>query len=554
MHKRALGAAAVTGVAALALSACGGSSPTTPSNTGAAGTSKADDAPATPETPSGTAAPVRDANVDLVIWTDADRSKAVQKYADQFAAENGVHRSRSRSPPTPAPSSRTRPRSARARTSSSAPTTGSASSSRTRRSPRSTSRPTWRRKFLPTAIAATKFNGQSYGVPYAVENIGLMYNKDLVPNAPKTMDELVATGEKLVKEGKAKQVLSQFVSKVGNAYFAYPYLSAFPDGGIFATKPNGDYDPNKVIVNSAGSVKGGEVLAELGKMKVLSTNVDDTNQDALFDTKAAPFMISGPWSVAKAKEAGINYGIAPLPSLTGGGAMQPFLGVQMFYVSSKAKNAALAQEFVTNYIPRKDVQLALFEVGKRPPALKEAYDQVAASDPDVKAWYEAGVERQADAEHPGDELGLGPLRPGDRGHHRRQGGCQGASRRCCQGDRGQHRQGLSSLGSTGVPGSAAVADPGTPATPARARATRELLAGSPSCIYGNGAGPAQKDVSHDQAPRARDQVGSHRRDDGRHPVDRHQARRRQATRWPSFSPDSSGWGSSPSTRRAGPCP
>src|SRR4051812_10022255 len=95
MHKRALAAVAVTGVAALALSACGGSSPTTPSNTGAAGTagsagsSKATTS-GTPETPSGTAAPVRDANVDLVIWTDADRSKAVQKYADEFAAENGV--------------------------------------------------------------------------------------------------------------------------------------------------------------------------------------------------------------------------------------------------------------------------------------------------------------------------------------------------------------------------------------------------------------------------------------------------------------------------------
>ena len=44
--------------------------------------------------------------------------------------------------------------------------------------------------------------------------------------------------------------------------------------------------------------------------------------------------------------------------------MQPFLGVQMFYVSAKAKNNALAQEFVTNYVPRKDVQLALFEAGR----------------------------------------------------------------------------------------------------------------------------------------------------------------------------------------------
>ena len=391
MHKRALGAAAVTGVAALALSACGGSSPTTPSNTGGAGTSKAAaTTTGTPETPSGTAAPVRDANVDLVIWTDADRSKAVQKYADEFAQENGISVKVQISTDT-----RQQFKDATkvgkgpdvivgahdwlgelVQNSTVAPINLSSDVAG---------------KFLPKAIEATKFNGQSYGVPYAVENIGLMYNKDLVPNPPKTMDELVATGEKLVKEGKAKQVLSQFVSKVGNAYFAYPYLSAFQGGGIFGTKPNGDYDPNKVIVNSAGSVKGGEVLADLGKKKVLSTNVDDTNQDALFDTKAAPFMISGPWSVAKAKEAGVNYGIAPLPSLTGGGPMQPFLGVQMFYVSSKAKNATLAQEFVTNYIPRKDVQLALFEVGKRPPALKEAYDEVSASDPDVKAWYEAGV-------------------------------------------------------------------------------------------------------------------------------------------------------------------
>lgn len=393
MHKRALGAAAVTGVAALALSACGGSSPTTPSNTaaGTAGASKAATTTGTPETPSGTAAPVRDANVDLVIWTDADRSKAVQKYADQFAAENGVT-------VKVQISTDVRAQFKDATKVGKGPDVivgahdwlGELVQNSTV-APVSLS-PDVAAKFLPSAIAATKFNGQTYGVPYAVENIGLMYNKDLVPNPPKTMDELVAMGQKLVKEGKAKQVLSQFVSKVGNAYFAAPYMMAFPDGGIFATKSNGDYDPNKLLVNSPGSVKGGEELAKLGQEKVLSTNVDDTNQDALFDTKAAPFMISGPWSVAKAKEAGINYGIAPLPSIAGGGPMKPFLGVQMFYVSSKAKNATLAQEFVTNYIPRKDVQLALFQVGQRPPALKEAYDQVSASDPDVKAWYEAGVD------------------------------------------------------------------------------------------------------------------------------------------------------------------
>ena len=94
---------------------------------------------------------------------------------------------------------------------------------------------------------------------------------------------------------------------------------------------------------------------------------------------------------AKAKKAGIKYAISPAAQPIGGEPMQPFLGVQMFYVSAKAKNAAFAQEFVTNYVSRKDVQLALFEAGGRPPALKEAYDEVAKTDKDVKGFHEAGM-------------------------------------------------------------------------------------------------------------------------------------------------------------------
>ena len=169
-----------------------------------------------------------------------------------------------------------------------------------------------------------------------------MRNTALAPDAPKTMDELVATGaEAQVKSNaRPRNVLVQQVGKVGNAYYTYPYLSAF-GGGIFATKANGDYDPTKVIVNSAGSLKGADELAKLGKAKVLSTNVDDTNAEALFDTgKVARSSSPARGPSHKAKKAGIKYAISPLPTLAGG-TMQPFLGVQMFYVSAKAKNAAL---------------------------------------------------------------------------------------------------------------------------------------------------------------------------------------------------------------------
>ena len=73
MHKRAIGAVAVTGVAALLMSACGGSTTVAakPSSTTKAA------APA----PAGTAAPVRDAAADLVIWADESRDTEITRFA-----------------------------------------------------------------------------------------------------------------------------------------------------------------------------------------------------------------------------------------------------------------------------------------------------------------------------------------------------------------------------------------------------------------------------------------------------------------------------------------
>ena len=71
-------------------------------------------------------------------------------------------------------------------------------------------------------------------------------------------------------------------------------------------------------------------------------------------------------------------------------ATEPFVGVQAFYVASKGKNKALAQEFVTNYLTKPDLQVALYQANPRPPALTSALDQAKASDPDLQKWMDAG--------------------------------------------------------------------------------------------------------------------------------------------------------------------
>ena len=417
MHKRALGAAALTSAAALVLAGCGSSGSTTSSSASAGNTASASGSASASESASAsqTAAPeevdAKDpsrADADLVIWADANRAPYLTEYAQQFADENGV---------TVAVqiAAETRKQFGDATKVGKGPDIvvgahdwlGELVQNGTV-APIQLDDAT-AAKFAPAAVTASKFDGQNYGVPFSVENIALVRNTDMAPDAPATMDDLLKAAKAAkAKDSKISVLLDQPVGKTGNAYYTYPWLSAF-GGGIFALKDNGDYDADKVIVNSPEAIKGAEQLAKMGKDKVLSTNVGDDNSEGIFTGGKAPFFITGPWSIPNIKKAGINYGISPLPSLTGGDAMQPFLGIQLFYVSSKAKNATLAQEFVTNYVPTKEFQLAMFEAGGRPPALTEAYDEVAAADPDVKAWYEAGKDGKPMPNIPAMNSVWGPL-------------------------------------------------------------------------------------------------------------------------------------------------
>lgn len=262
-------------------------------------------------------------------------------------------------------------------------------------------------KFSETAIEGVKYEGKVYGLPYAVENIALIRNKALAPEAPKTIDDMLAQGKDLMGKGTADRILIQEVSKSGNAYYTYPYLSGY-GGGIFAVN-NGQFDASKVIVDSPESKKGAELLAKLGKEGVLSTNISGDNSNALFAEGRTPFFISGPWAVESAKKAGIDYGISPLPAVPGGNAMQPFVGVQMFYVSSHAANPGVAEEFLLETLPNEELQIELYDVGHRAPALKSALDKVSENDKDITAWFEAGKDALPMPNIPAMNAVWGPL-------------------------------------------------------------------------------------------------------------------------------------------------
>jgi len=245
--------------------------------------------------------------------------------------------------------------------------------------------------FADIAMKAVTFNGQVYGVPYAIENIALIRNTDLAPQAPQSIEDVVAAGKQLKASGKTSEIMALQVGQNGDAYHAYPlYTSA--GGYLFGTKANGDYDPKDLGVGKPESIAAFQKIGALGEKGdgALKRSIGGENAISTFTGGKAAFLISGPWALTDIKKAGIKYDITPVPGFAGGKPAQPFVGVQAFYVASKGQNKAVAQEFVANYVTRPELAKALYDAEPRPPALTVALDQVKSSDPDAQKFLDAG--------------------------------------------------------------------------------------------------------------------------------------------------------------------
>jgi len=249
--------------------------------------------------------------------------------------------------------------------------------------------------FQTAAVQAVTFNGQIYGIPYALENIALYRNTALAPTAPATWEDLQATATQLQSQGKVTELLALPIGTDGGPA-PYHVQPIFTSGGgvLFVQNPDGSYDTKQMEMGSQGSIDAMTKIGQMGASGLLKTSIGADNVATLFTDQKAAFMVSGPWQLPAVQKSGVQYEISDLPKFAGGGDPRPFIGAQTLYVAAKGKNKALAQEFATNYFIQPDVAKALYDVQPRPPALLSVYNQVAATDKDIKAFSEAGVNGQ----------------------------------------------------------------------------------------------------------------------------------------------------------------
>lgn len=213
-------------------------------------------------------------------------------------------------------------------------------------------------------IDAVTIGGKQYAVPIAQETCALFYNKDLVKNQPKTMEE--------VEQMASKDKLG-FQFDIGDLYRSWGFVSA--GGGYCFKDNNGTIDVKDIGLNNEGAVKGYEFFKKLViDDKLMAADLNDNVAKANFQDKKSAFYISGPWDISVFKKAGINFGVMPMPTFDGK-PMNTFMTVQAAFVSANSKNKDLAWDLI-KYL-NENAMDSIVTIGNRVPATKKGVESEA---------------------------------------------------------------------------------------------------------------------------------------------------------------------------------
>ncbi len=191
----------------------------------------------------------------------------------------------------------------------------------------------WVADILPSAMEAVSFDGRIWGYPVGVEAVTLIYNTELMPTPPASFEEITEAG----------QILWDY----NNTYFTMPLLMA--GGGFAFEKVDGLYDGTTTGVNNEGAIAGAEALQALFDRGALPQGVDYGVMDGAMANGQVAAVLNGPWSWSGYRAAGIDIGVAPIPTVDGN-VSPPFLGVQVLGINAASPNQDLAKEFIENYL------------------------------------------------------------------------------------------------------------------------------------------------------------------------------------------------------------
>jgi multiple sugar transport system substrate-binding protein len=223
-------------------------------------------------------------------------------------------------------------------------------------------------QFFPTELAAGKYKGQIYAIPWFDNPEGLFYRTDLVPSPPSSPAQVVSDAQAAMKKDSSlKEGLAFEGAKYEGAITAFLTANA-PFGGKLTTSS----------VDSKGNVAALNWLHEaIYTNKIAPQAVTGWKEGQVqeeFTSGHTVFAINYPFVASVAAEGGPAKGhTAFIPFPAGpGGSPGSALGGEMLAINAKSPHAAAAYKLL-QYLISAPVQTARAEATGDPPSLPSAY-------------------------------------------------------------------------------------------------------------------------------------------------------------------------------------
>lgn len=220
-------------------------------------------------------------------------------------------------------------------------------------------------KVLDSCRNALTYDGVMYGYPVSAETYALFYNKDLISEdqVPKTWEGLKEFCKKFNAENPGKY---GFLMDVGNGYYTIIFTTS-QGNRLFG--PTGT-DTTNTNINSPASVEGMKFFQSLREiLDVPAADLTTSICDSVFQSGGAAMYITGLWNVANFENAGLKFGVAPLPSLPGNDTPPAsFSGTRAMFVSAYSEHIVEAELFA-RFLISEEMQKLRFDITGTLPAI-----------------------------------------------------------------------------------------------------------------------------------------------------------------------------------------
>lgn len=156
------------------------------------------------------------------------------------------------------------------------------------------------------------------------------------------------------------------MAKWTDFYYGYGLIAGY-GGYIFGDKGT---KPSDLGLGNDGTVEGLNYAKQW--YGTWPQGMQDTKKAGDFITeqfisKKAGVIIDGPWAASSFKDAGVNFGVMEIPTLTNGKKYQPFAGGKAWVISNYSKGKTTAQKFL-DYVTNAENQKRFYDKTQEIPA------------------------------------------------------------------------------------------------------------------------------------------------------------------------------------------